>query len=131
MTWDNNAPAGDYYNSGTAAGYAWASATDVDGMSPSNGLMVGYLDNKGPNTYSGWTTWGCNGSLTTFANVTLNPYYTNAFSVANKKRVWMHELGHGLGMGHSTSAAIMYSCPTCTSFTAPQTDDKNGINARY
>ena len=131
VTWQNNAPAGDYYNSGSAAGYSWAATTDINGMSPNNGLIVGYLDNKGANGYNGWTTWNCSGSTTTFANATLNPYYTNGFSYANKKTVWVHELGHALGLNHSGTYAIMYHCSTCTGFTQPQSDDIAGINALY
>lgn len=131
VTWLNHSPSGDYYNSGTAAGYSWAATTDINGMSPNNGLLVGYTDNKGANGYDGWTTWGCNGNATTYANATLNPYYMNSKTYAAKKTVWLHELGHALGLNHSGSYAVMYSCAACTGFTTPQPDDVKGINVRY
>ena len=131
VTWLNNAPAGDYYNSGSAAGYSWAATTDINGMAPTNGLLVGYTDNKGANGYDGWTTWGCNGNKTTYANATLNPYYVNSKTYASKKTVWLHELGHALGLNHSGSNTVMYMCPACTGFSTPQADDINGINSLY
>ncbi|GAA5207204.1 MULTISPECIES: matrixin family metalloprotease [Microbacterium] len=131
VTWQLNAPAGDYYDTGLAAGYSWAATTDINGMSPNNGLLVGYLDNKGANMYSGWTDWQCNGNKTVYANATLNPYYTNGYSYANKKKVWLHELGHGLGLNHSGSYAIMYTPVQSTGFTQPQPDDISGINSLY
>ena len=131
VTWENDAPSGDYWNSATSAGYSWASATDINGMSPTSGLLVGYTDNKGNSGYDGWTSWGWSGSATVYANTTLNPYYTDGYSYANKTTVWVHELGHALGLGHSGSNAIMYYCSTCTGFTTPQPDDVNGINSLY
>lgn len=131
VTWLNQSPGGDYYNSGTAAGYSWAANTDINGMSPNNGSLVGYTDNKGANGYDGLTSYGCNGNRMTYANATLNPYYMDSKSYSLKKAVWLHELGHALGMGHSGTNAIMYSCPACVGYTVPQSDDINGINARY
>lgn len=131
VTWLNQAPSGDYYNTGTSAGYSWAANTDINGMSPSNGLLVGYTDNKGANGYDGWTTWGCNGNRTTYANATLNPHYMDSKSYAIKKTVWLHELGHALGLNHSGSNAVMYSCAACTGFGWPQSDDINGMNSLY
>ncbi len=44
------------------------------------------------------------------------------------KQVTAHEMGHGIGMGHSTSWAVMqYDAPTDTLTT----DDLNGIHAIY
>lgn len=39
-----------------------------------------------------------------------------------------HEVGHTLGLGHSTSAAVMNPS---YSYSSPQTDDVNGLNALY
>lgn len=131
VTWDRNLPAGDYRNTAGSAAYSWANATDINGMDPTGGSMYGFLDNKGNNGYNGWATWSCNGSATGWAYVTLNPYYMDTKTYTEKKTVWVHEFGHGLGLNHSGSGAVMYNCSLCTGFSLPQTDDINGINALY
>lgn len=42
-----------------------------------------------------------------------------------------HELGHGIGLDHSTATAIMNTSRDRTSIYTPQQDDINGVNARY
>ncbi|PJW13450.1 peptidase [Geobacillus sp. Manikaran-105] len=42
-----------------------------------------------------------------------------------------HELGHGIGLDHSTATAIMNSNRDRTRIYTPQQDDINGVNARY
>lgn len=50
-------------------------------------------------------------------------------SVAQSTSV--HELGHALGLGHSTSTAVMNSNRDRTRITTPQKDDLDGIKAIY
>ncbi|MFC4619539.1 matrixin family metalloprotease [Camelliibacillus cellulosilyticus] len=42
-----------------------------------------------------------------------------------------HELGHGIGLDQSSSKAMMSSSRDRTKVYVPQTDDINGVNARY
>ncbi len=74
--------------------------------------MQASLWNQGANGYDGWTTWTCSGTWRLSANVTLNPFYTNAFATLKKQAIWTHEFGHGLGASHTgTSSDIMWSSP--------------------
>lgn len=42
-----------------------------------------------------------------------------------------HELGHGLGLGHSTEYSIMNTSRDRYTLYTPQQDDRNGLNAIY
>lgn len=97
-----------------------------------------FTNNQGQNGYDGWSDWSC-WPVTHYmigANVTLNPYYTDAYSSLKKRAVWTHELGHGLGLNHSAyDWAIMFHCAGCVydtyGYYAPRSDDQLGINAIY
>ncbi len=84
-----------------------------------------------------WTFRPFEGSTTTIKTLTV---FNNAFEwdiytgpwtgVAEFKRVAVHELGHGLGLGHSAdSSAIMWFQAGNTE--TPQMDDLNGVAALY
>ena len=49
-------------------------------------------------------------------------------SAFDKRSVSVHEQGHSLGLGHNTAASgntqIMYYCPSCTAYNAPQAHDR-------
>jgi hypothetical protein len=90
----------------------------------------------GATSYSGWTDWNCPGGVTVSADSRVNTYYTNSYSAATRKSVWVHEIGHGLGLNHSALAnAVMNMCPPCVynsyGTNTPITDDINGMNALY
>lgn len=77
---------------------------------------------------------------TSFVYTHFNRFYMDAYSAAEKKSVTSHEVGHALGIAHPASdgAQVMNSA-TCGStgrwchygINAPQSDDKNAINAIY
>lgn len=78
----------------------------------------------------------CNGWTEEFATDSeLNTYYTSGYSSGERQSVAGHELGHVLGLGHSTAYAIMIAdTPTrwgTDGIDTPQTDDNNGVNAIY
>lgn len=69
-----------------------------------------------------------------------NRYYTNAYGATKKQAIIVHEIGHALGLAHTTSVG----CGTMTimdwdidagfdscGFWSPRADDINGANALY
>lgn len=79
------------------------------------------------------------GKMTTYYNTStkrvtkfqgyLNDYSVKVASVAQSTSV--HELGHALGLGHSSKTSIMNTSRDRTKITTPQTDDLNGIKNIY
>ena len=115
---------------------SWASRTDVNGMGTNtSAAMYAYEQNNGANGYDGWTSRNCIGGNLLGANVTVNTYYLHSFSASKKQAIWVHEFGHGLGLNHGPTNAIMRSCAACTFSTYgyyyPVTDDINGMNSIY
>lgn len=141
VTWNaSNMSGGTYLTTAKAAATSWASRTDVNGMGTNSSAgMYAYPDNLGANGYDGWTSWNpwnCSGGMLYWgSNVTINPYYTDAFSANKKTAIWVHEFGHGLGLNHGPSNAIMYTCPACTyntyGYYYPVSDDIAGMNYLY
>lgn len=81
--------------------------------------------------YWGYTWWYCNvlyylDRFDAKGNVNYNPNDQQRDEVAS------HELGHGLGFGHSTvSPAVMNVSGPYGTWGVPQQDDVNGANAMY
>lgn len=124
---------------GTSAGSArssWTNSTDVNfAFAPGASYRL-YTQNDGNSGYAGWSTWNYSGSTINSATSRLNTYVTDGYVTNKKQAVWAHELGHVIGLAHSSAGTIMYSCPGCTYDTysgrrTPQSDDINGANARY
>lgn len=134
ITYQNNAVSG-FNDSLVDAGYSWAAASDINGMNPTGGAMVAYTVNNGANGYDGYTSWNCPGGNLWSANVSMNTYYATSMSYGQKRVVWAHELGHGMGLNHSYAGTVMYSCARCTYDSygrySPAADDAAGMNALY
>lgn len=98
-------------------------------------------ENDGANGYTGYTSYsygstGCNGwGRLSSVSSKLNPYYTNNEGVQEVQSTAAHELGHALGLGHtSDQGTLMY--PNEYRYInrgvyTPQADDRSGISYIY
>lgn len=75
-------------------------------------------------------------SITLWADSRLNTYYVNAFSTQKRQAVWVHEMGHSLGLDHAASVNyVMWHSPAAfwnaTGLYSPRSDDVAGMNFLY
>jgi len=61
--------------------------------------------------------------------IKLNTHYLDNYTSYQKTNVVTHELGHGLRLGHSTSANVMYG--TASSRISLGADDRESYNYAY
>ena len=101
----------------------------------SSGTFRSTAYNLGDNNYDGYTSWDCGSSGTFRSTASINGYYTDSFPTRRRQAVAAHEIGHGIGLNHSGSNALMYTSAANfydrTGQYYPVADDINGINARY
>lgn len=90
----------------------------------------------GPNGYEGFSNWACDkNSIIYNSQSRLNNYYLSGRPVAQLKVVWLHEMGHSLGLDHSprlsdvmhNSASQAYNAGTLSL----SSDDRFGTDNLY
>lgn len=99
---------------------------------PSGGQCI-YLKVKSiPGQQDGYTSWSyVNGHDITTATVWLDSWQTNRLSARNELGLTTHELGHAIGLPHSTSkSSIMYPYYMVAP-SRPSAGDFSHINTRY
>jgi Matrixin len=89
-------------------------------------LVIG--DVSTANNYRGQTFTN---SATGKAEVYLNWYYLASDTDTRRRSTSGHELGHALGLDHSTGAVLMNDARNRDQVFSPKTDDINGVNSIY
>lgn len=97
-----------------------------------------YTESKSKVTYSGYTMFyvknsavNPNSSNWHWSKIMLNKYYLNSYSTAKRTGVITHEIGHALGLDHSTYiSSIMYGYDSRTN-TKVTKDAHDAINIKY
>lgn len=113
------------------------SATDVNLTLTNDGgpAFSAAQTNEGATGYEGHTDQKFVGSRTLNAHAVLNTHYLAGKPVAQLKVVWLHELGHGLGLDHvSGTNHVMYKSAS-TAYGAGvrnlTADEVAGLNSIY
>lgn len=128
---------GDYRSGFTSAVGNYRLSTDVNltGTLNSGPTFTARNTNYGASGWEGQASWTAPFGVTTSAQIRLNDYYLQNAPVARLKVVWLHEIGHGLGLDHvSTVARVMYTSATSAYNAGVRnltSDEINGINALY
>lgn len=135
----------DNYNSSRGQSYITSGATAWNttdaSLSKSSSYNIYVSEVENPNvTWDGLTTYYASGGNFTSVTISLNKSQTTTWDDNGAlKSVSVHEFGHSLGLNdNGTAKTIMngYTWGTNSRYgdyglTAPQTDDKNGINSLY
>jgi predicted Zn-dependent protease len=133
----NTTSTGNFRNAINQASSNYTSATDVNLTNTTTGgpRFTARDYDAGATDYEGWTDVVHPGGRVESAQSMLNRHYLAGKSVAQLKVVWMHELGHGLGINHVSPTARVMHNPATGAYNAGvrnlTSDDIAGINNLY
>ncbi|MCJ1715762.1 matrixin family metalloprotease [Microbacterium sp. M1A1_1b] len=132
-----NTTSGNYRTAINQASANYTSATDVNlTNTTAGGPTFSAADvNNGADGYEGFTNWFSPNGRTESAHAILNRYYLAGKPTAQLKVVWLHELGHGLGLAHVGPLARVMHDPASGAYGAGvrnlTSDEVAGINNKY
>ena len=111
--------------------------TDVN-LTPTNNIHEPFLTeqyNFGATGWEGQATWTCPTGWTTGGMARLNTYYVGGATEGRLRVVWLHEVGHVLGLSHVTvTARVMYTSASSAYNAGVRnltSDEVAGINFLY
>ncbi len=118
--------------------YTLGTDVNLTGVTSSGPTFTANNTNYGATGWEGQNNWGCVFGATNSSNARLNDYYLpNLASNEGRIRVvWLHEVGHGLGLDHVTNvvARVMYTSASDAYYAGVRnltSDEISGINALY
>ena len=124
----------------TSAMTAWNDSPANVILQSANGSLTAGDTYDASASWDGITYWGWHlcypytRTCFSYANVYLNYYYTAHYSANTNKGIAAHELGHAMGLAHTSGCVLMTPYTTTRNscgIYGPVTDDVNGINALY
>lgn len=128
---------GDFRSAFTSAVANYRLNTDLNltGTLTSGPTFTARNTNYGATGFEGLCDYTFIGGQLTSADAKLNSYYLQGAPIARLKVVWLHEIGHGVGLSHvSTRARVMYTSASSAYSAGVRnltSDEINGINYLY
>lgn len=100
--------------------YTVGTDTNLTGVTASGPTFRAANNNYGATGWAGQNTWTCAFGATSSSLARVNDYY-NANVASNEGRIrviWLHEIGHGLGLDHVSPIARVMHTPTSDAYNA-------------
>jgi hypothetical protein len=135
VTYKKSSPA-SYSTEVSNSANSWTVLTDVNLSVNSSSTFNTRLSYDGATGFDGYSTWNCPFSIILSADSRLNTYYVTTFTQQKRQAIWVHEMGHSLGLNHASSVNyVMWQSPAAfwnaTGLYSPRSDDVAGMNFLY